>query len=259
MKKKEIVKGYKMFNHDWTCQGFKYEVGETYKTDEKIELCKKGFHFCKKLEDCFRYYACVTWNHIAEVEALGEVIESDEDSKCVTNKIKIVREIDFAALKNTYGSNGVNESNGVNRSNGVNWSNGVNNSNGVNWSNGVNESNGVYNSFGVYRSSGVANALFCADKEPEYVLFNKKVSKERFDEVRKKLHIFLNNWRPSFNNMYELYDESGQKWSKTPIPLAMEKSKKDAWADMPKEAINYLKSLPEFDADIFKKVTGIEV
>ena len=28
---------------------------------------------------------------------------------------------------------------------------------------------------------------------------------------------------------------------------------------MPHEAIDYLKSLPEFDAGIFKKITGIEV
>lgn len=253
MKKREIVKGYKMFNHDWTCNGFKYEVGKTYKTDEKIELCKKGFHFCEKLDDCFRYYDCVTWNHMAEVEALGDIIRSDEDTKCVTNKIKIVREIDFTALKDPYESDGVNLSDGVNESDGVNWSN------GVDWSNGINMSNGVYNSFGVYRSNGVSNALFCADKEPEYMLFNQKISKKRFDEVRKKLYIFLNNWRPSFNNMPELYDESGQKWSKTPIPLAKEINKKEAWKDMPIEAINYLKALPEFDAEIFKEITGIEV
>ena len=69
MRKNKIIKGYKMFNHDWTCQGFKYKVGKTYKIEGKPELCKKGFHFCEKLEDCFRYYDCVTWNHIAEVES----------------------------------------------------------------------------------------------------------------------------------------------------------------------------------------------
>ncbi len=33
----------------------------------------------------------------------------------------------------------------------------------------------------------------------------------------------------------------------------------EAWKDMPIEAIEYLKSLPEFDANIFKRVTGIDV
>lgn len=27
--KKEVVKGYKVFNADWTCRGFQYVVGET--------------------------------------------------------------------------------------------------------------------------------------------------------------------------------------------------------------------------------------
>ena len=35
--------------------------------------------------------------------------------------------------------------------------------------------------------------------------------------------------------------------------------KEEAWADMPKEAIEYIKSLPEFNAKIFFEVTGIEV
>ena len=35
-KNKNVVKGYKMFNSDWTCKGFQYEVGKTYETKEKI-------------------------------------------------------------------------------------------------------------------------------------------------------------------------------------------------------------------------------
>ena len=33
----------------------------------------------------------------------------------------------------------------------------------------------------------------------------------------------------------------------------------EAWKDMPQEAIDYLKGLPEFNAKIFKRVTGIDV
>lgn len=55
------MKGYKGFNSDWTCKGFQYEVGKTYETEEKIEPCKSGFHFCEKLEDCFEHYDCVQW------------------------------------------------------------------------------------------------------------------------------------------------------------------------------------------------------
>lgn len=30
----EMLKGFKVFNPDWTCRGFKYEVGKTY--EEKV-------------------------------------------------------------------------------------------------------------------------------------------------------------------------------------------------------------------------------
>ena len=45
----------------------------------------------------------------------------------------------------------------------------------------------------------------------------------------------------------------------TPIPNAKEISKKEAWESMPKEAIEYIKSLEEFDKDMFEEITGIEV
>jgi hypothetical protein len=87
------MKGYKVFNPDWTCRGYQYKVGATHETTTKIELCEKGFHFCEKLTDCFYYYSFDFRNKVAEVEALGEIIKSKEDSKCVTNKLKVVREI----------------------------------------------------------------------------------------------------------------------------------------------------------------------
>ena len=39
------VKGYKVFNPDWTCSGFQYEVGKTFEHDGNIEMCGSGFHF----------------------------------------------------------------------------------------------------------------------------------------------------------------------------------------------------------------------
>ena len=51
------MKGYKVFCSDWTCLGFQYEVGKTYEMDAtEIKLCNRGFHFCKRLVDCFSYY-----------------------------------------------------------------------------------------------------------------------------------------------------------------------------------------------------------
>jgi hypothetical protein len=89
------MKGYKVFDPDWTCRGFRYEVGKTYEHKGELELCRSGFHFCKKAIDCFRYYKFNPNNKVAEVVALGRIIEVDGDTKCVTDKIKIERELSW--------------------------------------------------------------------------------------------------------------------------------------------------------------------
>jgi hypothetical protein len=40
------MKGYKIFEPDWKCKGFQFEVGKELETSEKLEICKSGFHFC---------------------------------------------------------------------------------------------------------------------------------------------------------------------------------------------------------------------
>ena len=96
MSEKTIIKGYKVFNPDWTCRGFQYEVGKTFKHDGNIEMCGAGFHFCQKASDCFDYYSFDSRNKVAEVEAIGLVETSD--NKSVTDEIKIVREIPWQEL-----------------------------------------------------------------------------------------------------------------------------------------------------------------
>ena len=46
------MKGYKVFNPDWTCRGFQYNVGQVYEMDGKPVSCDRGFHFCTKVSDC---------------------------------------------------------------------------------------------------------------------------------------------------------------------------------------------------------------
>lgn len=90
------IKGYKVFNSDWTCRGFQYKVGETFIHNGNIEICGKGFHFCQKASDCFNYYKFDSNNKVAEVQAIGLVETSGDES--VTDKIVIVREITFFEL-----------------------------------------------------------------------------------------------------------------------------------------------------------------
>ena len=88
-----MMKGYKVFKPDWTCRGFQYNVGQVYEMDEKPICCDRGFHFCKKASDCFKYYPFDPDNKVAEVKALGDIDTNNDDSKCSTNKIHIIREI----------------------------------------------------------------------------------------------------------------------------------------------------------------------
>ena len=140
---------------------------------------------------------------------------------------------------------------GLFRSNGVSWSN------GVNWSNGVDGSNGVSWSFGVLNSNGVDHALFLADRKAEYSIFGKMVSQKRFEKVQSQLYRLLDGWRPTYNNILALYLANGSDWKLTPIRNAKALQTAEAWAGMPQAAIDYVRSLPEFDGEMFEKITGI--
>ena len=87
------MKGFKVFNSDWTCRGFQFEVGKTFTEDVTPVCCDRGFHFCTKAADCFKYYDFNPDNKVAEVEALGDIDTNNNNSKCSTNKIHIIREI----------------------------------------------------------------------------------------------------------------------------------------------------------------------
>ena len=92
------MEGYKVFEPDWTCRGFQYEVGKIFEEDVTPSCCNRGFHFCKELKDCFNYYPFNPDNKVAKVIALGEIDEESDDSKCCTNKIQIVEEISWEGV-----------------------------------------------------------------------------------------------------------------------------------------------------------------
>lgn len=90
--KQEPIKGYKIFNSDWTCRDKQYKLGETFH-EEEVELCSRGMHFCTKLEDCFYYYDFNISLHVAKVEGYGTVDYSTSDSKVSVSDLKIIKEL----------------------------------------------------------------------------------------------------------------------------------------------------------------------
>jgi hypothetical protein len=91
------VKGYKVFNSDWKCRDYQFKVGKTFKHEGTIGLCEEGFHFCENAADCFSYYSFDPDNKIAEVEAIGNV-ENDGGDKSVTDELVIVREVTWEEM-----------------------------------------------------------------------------------------------------------------------------------------------------------------
>ena len=96
MSKTKVVKGYKVFNSDWTCRGKQYTCPGKFEEDVTPIQCKRGMHFCKKAADCFNYYKFNPKNKVAEVVAYGDIAEKGD--KCCTDKLEIVREIPWAEL-----------------------------------------------------------------------------------------------------------------------------------------------------------------
>lgn len=90
------VKGYKVFNSDWTCRGKQYSCPGMFTEDVNLEVCEKGMHFCEKLIDCFTYYGYDKSNRVAEVIAHGK-IKKKRDKSC-TDKLEIVRELSWAEV-----------------------------------------------------------------------------------------------------------------------------------------------------------------
>ena len=96
MSETKAVKGYKVFNPNWTCKDKQYACPGKFEEDVTPSACDKGMHFCKKAADCFNYYSFDPNNKAAEVIAYGDIVE--ENNKCCTNKLEIVREIPWAEL-----------------------------------------------------------------------------------------------------------------------------------------------------------------
>ena len=96
----KFVRGYKVFNEDWTCSPVgntkKYTCPGKFEEDITPVMCGHGMHFCRKAADCFNYYSFNPKNKVAEVIAYGDIIESGD--KCCTNKLEIVREIPWQEL-----------------------------------------------------------------------------------------------------------------------------------------------------------------
>lgn len=105
-----LVKGYKGMRSDMTCRGMQYEVGKTYHAIGAVELCRNGFHFCRRLSDAFKFYMRLSGNRFFEVEAN----EIDTDGiKSVASEIHIIREVSEIELNRASEGSGLGDGYGI--------------------------------------------------------------------------------------------------------------------------------------------------
>ena len=267
------MKGYKVFNKDWTCRGFQYEVGKTYEMKENPVCCERGFHFCGKLIDCFNCYRFDSENKVAEIEAMGAIDKGN--NKFCTNKIKIIRELTWHEVLDLVNAGKYNTGRGnTGNKNAGDWNTGdwntgdwnTGNKNTGDWNTGDwntgNKNTGDWNSTDF--STGCFNT-----KEEKIRLFNKR-SKWTYRDWKcssaRDLMCDCPHTKTVWINEKYMTDsekEENSTWKRTGGYLktieVTNEDKQKWWDNLDDEDQEEIKSLPNFDKEIFKEITGIEV
>jgi hypothetical protein len=276
------VKGYKVFNPDWTCKGKQYTCPGTFEEDVNPSVCNVGMHFCKNAADCFRYYDFDPNNHVAEVIAHGTVAEGKD--KCATNKLEIVREIPWAEVleivntgKACTGRCNSGDWNSGNHNSG-DWNSGNHNSgdhNSGDWNSGNRNSgdrnsgdwnSGDWNS-GDWNATSFSGGCFNTE-QPKIYMFNKPTDWTLEQWFNCRARYLLNKiddctleyvWLDDMTNE----EKAEHPEAKTTGGYLKERTTADNarkwWAGLDAADRNEILSLPNFNAEIFKKITGIDI
>ena len=286
------MRGYKVFNHDWTCRNKQYTCPGVFEEDVELEVCGRGMHFCKKAADCFGYYSFEPNNKVAEVEALGNVLEDGD--KCCTDKLEIIREIpwdevlrivntgkDCTGLGNIGNSNTGNWNTGDRNTGDRNtgdwntgdWNTGdrntgdrnTGNRNTGNWNTG-NWNTGNRNT-GDWNKSSFNSGCFMTEEQP-IMMFNKPSgwtyrdwmnSRER--RILNRIHKRVVEWIWE-DDMTEDEKENNPTYESAGGYLKVLDEAECAqiwWDGLPEGERNAIKNLPNFDPEIFKACTGIRI
>ena len=244
-----VAVGYKAVKWDTgTQQNFKHgEVGEDltgkiFKVDGDISACSWGLHFSKDPANVFNFYEPLGYNRYFKVRAYGKVIDHD-GTKSVTSILEFIEEYDLMQFIDIIKRFDRSSSNSY----------GICNGSGISNSSGISNGYGIVDCYGISKCTALKNCIFCAEIEAkQYYAFNKKIKKERFNEIYSKLRSF--NWWPNFNNFYDI--KGNKEWWAVCFPQLKDVDNDIAWGKMPPEMLEYIKSLPECDEAVFLKVTG---
>ena len=240
------MKAYKVFNPDFTCRDFQYEVGKTYELRnsagvlEEPSLCEKGFHACAKVSDCFNYYSFDPSNKVALVELSGTVLGIDTDKQC-SNIITVVEEVSWNDMLNLANT-------------------GIGNSGN---SNSGDRNSGDRNS-GYWNSCDKETGNFNSKQSDVIRVFNKECKRSAVDNA--SLPNFCYDVNPCLWISFESMSDEEKIENKDAFVAdgyLKTISYKEAWAESFKKAtpsdIALLKKYPNFDAEVFEEITGIKI
>ena len=271
------VKGYKVFNPDWTCLDKKYTCPGTFEESGTLKVCGHGMHFCKQASDCFNYYSFYPKNHVAEVIARGTVKEDGD--KCCTDYLEIVREIPWAELltivntgKNCTGYRNSGNCNSGNCNSG-NFNSGNRNSGSFNSGdfNSGNSNLGNFNSgdrnSGDWNKSSFNTGCFNTE-EGKIRLFNKPSNWTYRDWLNSKAcylldkiprnvvkWVFSENMTDEEKAQYPTHETTGgylKALDETDCAVLW-------WGTLDDADKQTIMSIPNFDKAVFKEITGIDV
>ena len=271
-----VVKGFKVFNPDWTCSPNgntkQYTCPGKFEEDINPIRCWRGMHFCKKAADCFNYYNFNPENKVAEVIAYGDIAE--EGDKCCTNKLEIVREIPWAELleivntgKGCTGLCNSGDCNSGNRNSG-NRNSGDCNSGDCNSGNRNSGdcNSGDWNS-GDWNKCSFSNGCFNTTS-PKIYLFNKPSEWTYEDWLNSEARYLLNQIPGDVLEYIWLSDMTDEEKAEHPEAettggyLKVLDNSECAviwWRGLSDRQKAIITAIPNFDKAIFKEITGIDV
>ena len=242
-----MVKGYKVFRPDWTCDPTgrnpkQYTCPGKFEEEGELDVCGHGMHFCQAAADCFDYYSFNSENKVAEVIAYGEV-RTDGDKSC-TDKLEIVREIPWDEVLRIVNIG----KNCTGRCNTGNWNTGNRNT-------------------GDWNKSSFNTGCFNTE-EQKIMLFNKPSDMTYREWMDSDARCLLNQIPKNVVEWVHEEDMTDEEKAENPtykttggyLKIFDESECAQIWWDgLEDEEKKIIQSIPNFDPDIFRQCTGIEV
>lgn len=263
-----------MFDKDWKYRDKQYTCPGKFEEVVNLSVCYCGMHFCKRLIDCFNYYCFDPENKVAEVIAYGKIDEKGD--KCCTDKLEIGRELTwFEVLENVNTGRGCTGIGNNGDWNSGNWNSGDCNSGDQNSGdqNSGNRNSGDCNSgnwnSGDWNNTDHSSGCFNTTEERIY-MFNKPTNLRYTDWRNSRAYYLLKNIQRNGTEWIKKAEMTQEEKEANPeceitggyLKILGEDHKdhnQKWWDGLSEEDKNEIRSLPNFDREIFEEITGIKI